>query len=411
MASRSDPSREHALLEAIAFATERLLGPSDQLHLPEVLGALGRAASVSHVVLVAASVDGGPASAMPPRMEVRQQWTATGVARLQPANSGWQRYPARWPVALAAGTTLAGPARAFPSAERTVIEGLGIQSLLLVPVFVGDRWYGHLAASDTMAERIWTPGEIEALRAAAGIIGSGILHRQALAAAERRSAVLASVGEATALLLEAQNWRAALPRVLDNLRTTTRTRSAWAYGPDPGQPGSRVVQLYEVRAPGTRLGGAHARTLDLTPESAALLAQGHPVHDGLPVATPDPLRDALALRGVASWLMVPMILEPGEIGLVGLDSDRPRTWTEGEVEGLHVLAGALRAAIRRGGTLVSVPVVANPWGSSETSGGAGEAGTATPAGEPATTRTRMPSHEAPELGRTSGRTEGGGNHK
>jgi hypothetical protein len=360
MSSSPDPERERTLLEAVAFAAERLLGPSDQARLPEVLLALGQAAGASRVALIAAQ---NSRSETAPRMEVRHQWTAKGVARLQPTNTGWPRYPERWHEELERGTTIAGPSRAFPRAERAVVEATGCHAIMLVPVVVGDRWYGHLEIGDLAEDRTWTPQELEALRAAAGIVGSGIAHRQALAALERRSSILAAVGEATSLLLEANNWRAALPRVLDSLRTATRTRSAWAYGPDSGRPGKRAALLYEVLAPGARPAGGHPRILDLSPEASSLLAQGHHVHDRLPAADPDPMRESLMLRGVAAWVMVPMDLGPGSMGLVGLDSELPRAWTEGEVEGLHVLAGALRAAIRRGGTLVSVPIVANPWGS------------------------------------------------
>jgi GAF domain-containing protein len=359
MTIRPEPDRERSLLEAVALAADRLLGASDQPRLPEVLLVLGEAAAASRMALVAARDDG---SGQPPRMEVRHQWTAPGVARLQPATTGWPPYPERWHAELAAGTTITGPSRAFPPDERAVVEATGCGSIMLVPIVAGDRWYGHLEVGDTADDRTWTPREVDALRAAAGIVGNGIAHRQALAALERRSAILAAVGEATSLLLEADNWRTVLPRVLDSLRTATRARSAWVFGPDASQPGRRATLIYEVLAPGARPTGGHARILELTPEAAALLAQGHPVHDRLPVPERDPLGEALMLRGVASWIMVPMDLGAAAIGVVGLDSDLPRQWVEGEIEGLHILAGALRAAIRRGGTLVSVPIAPSPWG-------------------------------------------------
>jgi hypothetical protein len=371
MTSSQGPDRGHTLLEAVAFAAERLLGPPDQVRMSEVLLVLGRAAGASRVALVAAS---DASAGLPPRMEVRHQWTAVGVERVQPASTGWHRYPVRWQRELEVGTTIAGPARAFPPGERAVLEAAGCRTIMLVPVVVGDRWYGHLEIGDA-TERTWTAHELESLRAAAGIVGSGIAHRQALGTLERRGAILAAAGGATSLLLEATHWRAALPRVLDDLRTATRTRSAWAYGPDPGRPGRRATLLYEVIAPGARPAGGHPRILELSPEATSLLEQGHHVHDRLPGAGAgadpgaggahaDPMREALMLRGVASWVMVPLDIEAGGLGVVGLDSELPRAWGEGEVEGLHVLAGALRAAIRRGGTLVSVPIVATPWGRS-----------------------------------------------
>ena len=79
MTRSPEPEQERMLLEAVAFAADRLLGPADRARLPEVLVALGEAAAVSRVALVAAQDASGGS---PARMEVRHQWMAPGVARL-----------------------------------------------------------------------------------------------------------------------------------------------------------------------------------------------------------------------------------------------------------------------------------------------------------------------------------------
>ena len=354
-----DPGREHTLLEAVALAAERLLGDADPPPVPEVLAALGLAADVSRIALVAARPGGGTSS---PRMESRQQWAAPGIARLGPGPDGWPRYPARWRDELGQGTTIAGPTRAFPQEERAVLDAVGVRSALLIPVAAGGEWYGHLGCHDTRAERLWAAGEIEAMRAAATILGSAIHQRRVLAEVDRRAALLHAVGAATTLLAEVSNWRQALPRVLDGLRTATRARGAWAYGPDPDSAGRRAVLLYEVLAPGARPAGGRPRSLELLPDVIERFRTAGPIHDGQEVDGIGPLREAISTRGGASWAIAPMVLEPGSVGVVGLDADGPRAWREGEVDALEIVADALTGAIRRGSTLVSVPIVSNPWG-------------------------------------------------
>ena len=56
--------------------------------------------------------------------------------------------------------------------------------MLIVPVTVGGTWWGFLGFDDCRSERAWTPLEVEALKAAADILGTAI-HRQL---AERRLA-------------------------------------------------------------------------------------------------------------------------------------------------------------------------------------------------------------------------------
>jgi GAF domain-containing protein len=359
LAHDGDQARERTLLEAVSLLAERLLGGSDAPAVPDMLQVLGPAADVSRLALVAAR--SGSGSAMP-RMEGRQQWAAAGIARLQPGPDGWARYPARWRDELARGSPIIGPTRAFPDDERMVLEAVGARAVVMVPVLAGTEWYGHLACHDTRAERAWSPGEVDAMRAAAAIIGASIHQRRVQAEVERHAGLLRFVGVATSLLLEAGNWRQALPRVLDGLRTATRSRSAWAYGPDPDQPGRRAVLLYEVLAPGARPGGGRPRVLELPPEAVARLQVTGPLHDGLDTDDVATLQAAVAPRAGGSWAVTPMILEPGSTGLVGLEVDGIRDWADGELDALDIVAGALKAAIRRGSTLVSVPIVTGQWG-------------------------------------------------
>jgi GAF domain-containing protein len=381
--TNEQPGRERGLIEAVAITADRLLAGSEPPPFLEALAVLAVAADLSRLALVAARPGG---DATTPRMESRQQWVAPGIARLQPGPDGWPRYPTRWLEELARGTAIAGPTRAFPADERALLEAVGARSVLFVPVGQGADWYGHLCLHDTRADRTWSSSEVEAFRAAAVIIGSAIHQRRVLAEMERRAALIRAVRVATSLLLEAGNWRQALPRVLDGIRSATRSRSAWAYGPDPERPGRRALLLYEVLAPGANAAGGRARSLDLDADAAARLQVAGALSGGPGDEALNPLRRAIAGRGGTTWAAAPMILEPGSVGLVGLEVDGTRTWSEGELEALEIIGSALKAAIRRSGA-VGVPIVANPWGRSPATGEIGaddvavpvDAGFATPA--------------------------------
>ncbi len=358
MTTGHEQGPEHALLAAVALAADRLLANSDHLQLSPVLEALGTAANLSRASLVAAHI--GPDGA--PRMESRQQWTAPGIARLQPSIDGWPRYPERWAAELQAGRPIAAIAGGLPADERAHLESVGIRSMLLTPIHTAGEWYGHLACHDAQTSRTWTAHEVAAMATIAGIVGQAIGQRRLVASLDHRAGLLRAIGTGSSMLLEASNWRQALPRVLDTLRTATRSRSAWAYGPDPDAPGRRAVLLYEVLAPGARALGGRSRVLELGAEAAARLQVTGPVHAAQPADVREPLGSVVAQAGVPSWAIAPMVIALGHVGLVGLDSEAERRWTDGETEGLEAVASALKAAIRRGSQLAPIAIVPSPWG-------------------------------------------------
>ncbi|GAG06332.1 unnamed protein product, partial [marine sediment metagenome] len=114
----------------------------------------------------------------------RYEWTAPGIAS-QVGNPDLQGFPwraagfSRWERILRAGETVHGHVREFPAGEREVLAPQAIKSILVVPIFVEDVWWGFIGFDECTAERRWTKAEIEVLRAAAGTLGGGIQHQRA----------------------------------------------------------------------------------------------------------------------------------------------------------------------------------------------------------------------------------------
>ncbi len=186
--AREAVRRREAILEAVATAAQQFLAASSwQDVVAEVLAGLGQAGAVSRAYLFENRIlpDGRLA-----RYE-RHEWVAPGVDSVigRPEHQGvpygdadlaaiLRRLGHREVVQVVAGR--------LPEASRAHLAREGVRAALMVPVFVGDEWWGYLGFDDCVAERVWSAAEVEALRAAAGILGAAI--RRERAEADRQDA-------------------------------------------------------------------------------------------------------------------------------------------------------------------------------------------------------------------------------
>jgi PAS domain S-box-containing protein len=168
--------RHDAIMGAVNFAADRFLKEANwkqQMH--EVLERFGRATDVSRVYIFENGAD--PVTGEPVCGQ-RWEWTAEEVPA-EIGNPDLQNVPysavPRWHRELAAGRAIAGAVRTFPPDERAYLEPQRIQSVAVVPIFVHEQWWGFVGFDENRRERTWSPAEIDALEAAASIIGSAIL--------------------------------------------------------------------------------------------------------------------------------------------------------------------------------------------------------------------------------------------
>ena len=54
------------------------------------------------------------------------------------------------------------------------MESNDVRSFAVVPVFAGEEWWGNLGLAACHEERSWSAAEVDALRAAAGLVGASI---------------------------------------------------------------------------------------------------------------------------------------------------------------------------------------------------------------------------------------------
>jgi diguanylate cyclase (GGDEF)-like protein/PAS domain S-box-containing protein len=117
-------------------------------------------------------------------MNLTAQWLREGARSIfeDPATSLHPYSPdfTRWIEVLGGRGVLSGRVALMPPAERRVLASEGTVSLAAVPVFIGEDWWGYLAADDCRDGREWGPGEIELLAASAGSVAEDIERRRKL---------------------------------------------------------------------------------------------------------------------------------------------------------------------------------------------------------------------------------------
>ncbi|HZY56299.1 MAG TPA: PAS domain S-box protein, partial [Rubrobacteraceae bacterium] len=173
--------RRDAILEAVRFAAERLLGEAVgwEESVRAILRRLGEATETSRVYIFENFVgeDGEVWATM------RHEWVARGVS-VQMDNPLMEAMPyraagyGRWVEVLSRGEPVYGHTREFPGSEQPELRNQDILSIVVVPIFVEGRWWGFIGFDECVREREWSTAEIGALGAAAGTLGAAIRRRR-----------------------------------------------------------------------------------------------------------------------------------------------------------------------------------------------------------------------------------------
>jgi PAS domain S-box-containing protein len=176
-----DEARRDAILTAVSKAAGRLLRSRIWADVvPEILGELGTAAGASRAYIFERA-PGGPGDWV---VSQRFEWTADGIS-VQLDNPDLQNLSLRdmgepgWVQELNCGRAVQSLLRDFSPRTQEFFRGQSILSLAMVPILPGGELWGFVGFDDCLWERTWSTGEMEALEAAASLLGSAILRERA----------------------------------------------------------------------------------------------------------------------------------------------------------------------------------------------------------------------------------------
>jgi len=176
----------------MALAAEKFLRPSDwEQDMHAVSAYLGKAADAIRVLISEASTsDDGKYL-----ISGRYEWIAP-EAKLAPLVD-LQNVPVfrRWRDLLPRGEIVAGHVRDFSAKEQEFFVPRGIESVLAIPIFVNDAWWGFMGFDQGGTEREWTEAEIDALKTAASILGGALERKRAEEQVQQYAAKLEQANE------------------------------------------------------------------------------------------------------------------------------------------------------------------------------------------------------------------------
>lgn len=197
--------RRDAILEAVGFSAERFLGPTDwEQSVHDVLERLGLATGGSRVYIFQRD----PVQAGGTVVSLRYEWTAPGIAPQIP-RAEHQSLPleergfSRWASTLRQGHIIHGHVRECPESERIRLAEADIKSIVGVPIFVEEEWWGFIGIDECAAERRWTTAEVDALKIASDIIGAAIQRRRVLEALSQTNEKLRTIIQASPVAIMA----------------------------------------------------------------------------------------------------------------------------------------------------------------------------------------------------------------
>lgn len=170
--------RNEKVLQTVSDVAEMILryGLNDAV-INDILAQLGQTTDVSRVYIFENFEINGEAFC-----KQTYEWTKKGISE-QINNPDLQSIPLynssidRWTKLLSNRIPISGLVKDFPDSEREILESQEIISVLVVPIFVNDAYFGLIGFDDCIEERSWSIIETNAIITAANILGAAY-HRE-----------------------------------------------------------------------------------------------------------------------------------------------------------------------------------------------------------------------------------------
>jgi len=166
--SEETARRRDRVLHAFGAASGYLLTGRIRNPLPRVLATMGEAVDADAAYIYQDHQDPANGTHIAER---KVRWTKDPARDPGHSRDCRNLFPVQWSERLASGTWIAGPRDRFAPSDREMMDLMGIQSILIVPIHVTGAYWGFIGCSDLHAEHDWADAEIEILMTLAATIG------------------------------------------------------------------------------------------------------------------------------------------------------------------------------------------------------------------------------------------------
>ena len=356
--SERERHRRDALLSGVAEAARRLLAIADfDAAVNGALEAIATATGIDRIFIYQHHAD---AQTQREFATCPYEWTIPGLCKMRDVPNqfpefydeieGWNE----WLIQLQAGSAVQKLAKEMSEAGQQKQKRENALSVLTVPIFVGDTYWGNFGFDDCTTERVWSEAEIAVLETAAASFAGALQRRGDLAELEQRDALLNSVNAAAQCLVATEDLERAIPEALRILGEGTQQDRAYVFeNVFPKGPDEVFWDMsYEWSAPEVASSTEYGMHLPVPmgafpPQLNVPLLEGRASRclvrdlDGIAL---DLNKEAQALSLVA----VPITVEGRWWGLLGFDDCKTeRLWSDAEVAVLETAAACIGSAIER----------------------------------------------------------------
>jgi diguanylate cyclase (GGDEF)-like protein/PAS domain S-box-containing protein len=211
--------RREAIMGALNQASQQFLRAAAwETNIPVFLERIGRAADVGRAFVFQnyEEQDGQVFTSQ------CYEWAASGV-ELQIDNPSFRHIPiqdigpASWHLDLGQEKLVTAQIWEFPETEQTAFIKRGVLSIVIVPIFVEQRWWGFFGLEDHAIERKWSQAELDALQAAAEIFSASEVRARNENTLRRRQRTLNLLHEIVVSALQTSDRRSMAQTIVNNL--------------------------------------------------------------------------------------------------------------------------------------------------------------------------------------------------
>ncbi len=217
------------------------------------------------------------------------------------------------------------------------LEALGIRSLLIIPLVVGERVIGTIGVDSVGRPRVFTEAEQHLAQVVAAQVAGAVERARLLAEAQRRAAHLEVLHTVLREATAAPDLNALMERALTQLRAALKAPMGAIY-----LPGHAVVHGLPMEARRPLGEAAQAAGLALREPIAVsdwqALPSDHPVR---------PLKPVMARLGIRASVTVPIGGAEAPLGGLSLAVPEPRAWRPEEIALMEAVGRELGAVMER----------------------------------------------------------------